>query len=321
MPKIYYRYNPDTDNYERVYPSLFTRLLGWGRILLVSVVIGTVLFLIAFYGFASPSEQHLKEDNSALRTQLQIMDKRLNVALKVLDDIKNRDDNFYRVMMQIEPATRSQQYAGLENDARYASLAKLPDSKMLIELTRSIDILERGLYAQSLSFDKLRERLNSQTDKLAHIPSILPINLVDYTIASGFGNRIDPIYDTPKFHAGLDFPADMGDPVFSTARGKVVFAGWKSGYGNCIDIDHGYNYTTRYGHLSKIDVQQGQQVVRGDKIGEVGSTGKSTGPHLHYEVRLNGEPQNPVNYYFMDLTPEQYAAMIRQAEEAGHVMD
>lgn len=321
MGKIYYRYNPDTDNYERVYPSLLTRMAAWGRLLLLSCAIGTALFLVAFYGFASPTEEQLKEDNSALRKQLESLDGRLQYALKVMDDIRNRDDNFYRVMMQIEPVSQGQRYAGLENDMRYRDLAKMPDGKMLTELARSIDILERGLYAQSVSFDKLRTALETQNEKIAHIPSILPINVADYTIASGYGNRIDPIYSTPNFHAGIDFPANIGDAVFATADGEVVFAGWKGGYGNCIDISHGYNYLTRYGHLSKLNVRQGQHVVRGDKIGEIGSTGKSTGPHLHYEVRYKDEPQNPVNYYFMDLSPEQYSEMIHQAEQAGHVMD
>lgn len=318
---IYYRYNPDTDCYERVYPSLWTRLIAALRVLLLAVLIGAGIYFLVFYLFASPTEENLMQENSQLKKQLRDMDARLQTSLKVMEDIRNRDDNFYRVMMQIEPMSQGQRFAGLNNDNRYRELANMPDAKILTELARSLDILERGLYTQSVSFDRLRKAVVSQTDKLAHIPSILPINVADYTISSGYGNRIDPVYGTTKFHAGLDFPADMGDAVFSTAKGKVVFAGWKSGYGNCIDIDHGYNYLTRYGHLSKVLVSQGQDVVRGDKIGEVGSTGKSTGPHLHYEVRFKGEPQNPVNYYFMDLTPEQYSEMTRQAENAGHVMD
>ena len=318
---IYYRYNPDTDSYERVYPSLWTRLLAALKVLLLAGVIGAAIYFLVFYTFASPTEQNLMEENRQLRQQVRGMDARLQQALKVMDDIRSRDDNFYRVMMQIEPMSRGQRFAGLDNDNRYRELANMPDGKILTELARNLDLLERSLYTQSLSFNRLRQAITSQSDKLAHIPSILPLNVADYTVASGYGNRIDPVYNTPNFHAGIDFPADIGDPVFSTAKGKVVFAGWKGGYGNCIDVDHGYNYLTRYGHLSKILVSNGQSVVRGDKIGEVGSTGKSTGPHLHYEVRFKGEPQNPVNYYFMDLTPEQYTEMTRQAENAGHVMD
>lgn len=318
---IYYRYNPETDNYERVYATLGVKVLSGLRLLLLSCLFGAVFFCIAYYGFASPGEDNLKEENEQLSQQLTVMEKRVDGALKVMDEIRNRDDNLYRVMMQMEPVNRAQRYAGLDNDSRYAQYAGLSDEKILVTLARNIDILERSLYAQSISFDKLREALASQSEKLAHTPSVLPINVADFSISSGFGNRIDPVYGTTKFHAGLDFPADVGDPVFATAKGCVTFAGWKDGYGNCIDIDHGYGYTTRFGHLNSVGVKTGQTVVRGDKIGEVGNTGKSTGPHLHYEVRLNDEPQNPVNYYFMDLTPAQYDEMVKQAENAGRVMD
>ena len=140
-------------------------------------------------------------------------------------------------------------------------------------------------------------------------------------MASGYGYRLDPIYGTSKFHEGLDFAADKGTPVYATADGTVVMAGWQSGYGNLVEISHGYNYVTRYAHLSKIIATEGEKVKRGDLIGEVGNTGKSTGNHLHYEVRYNGAPQNPINYYFMDITPEEYDELLRSAENAGHVMD
>ena len=140
-------------------------------------------------------------------------------------------------------------------------------------------------------------------------------------MASGYGYRRDPIYGTGRFHEGLDFAADTGTPVYATADGKVVHADWQSGYGNLLEIDHGYGYVTRYAHLSKFKVKEGDEVKRGDLIAETGNTGKSTGPHLHYEVRYRNSPQNPINYYFMDITPEEYDNMIRQAENAGHVMD
>ena len=140
-------------------------------------------------------------------------------------------------------------------------------------------------------------------------------------MSSGYGYRRDPIYGTAKFHEGLDFAAATGTPVFAPADAVVEVADRKDSYGNCIDLNHGYNYTTRYAHLSQILVKPGQKVKRGEMIGKVGSTGKSTGSHLHYEVRFKGEPQNPVNYYFMDLTPQQYIDMIQLAENSGHVMD
>lgn len=318
---VVYRYNPDTDNYERLYPSLKSRLRLVLVCLGVGLMFGIIFFLIVFYVFDSPTEKNLRKENSQLRSQYKLLKLRLDNSMDVMEQIRQRDDNFYRVMMQMEPLTRSQVYAGLDNEERYKHLQGLSESKLFSELTRNLDRLDRLLYAQSHSFDELKNAALLQKDRLAHVPSILPIDLDNYTIASGFGNRLDPIYGTTAFHAGLDFAASEGDPVVATADGVVVETGWRGGYGNCIEIDHGYNYRTLYGHLSSIDVKPAERVRRGETIGKVGSTGKSTGPHLHYEVRFKDEPQNPVNYYFFDITPEQYDQMRRIADNAGHVMD
>jgi len=318
---IYYRYNPDTDNFERVYPTLKSRMAGAGKLLGMATLVGVAIFLIVFYGFDSPTEANLRTENAELRSQYAVLSRRLDNSLKVMAQIQNRDENFYRVMMQMDPMSRSQRLAGLDNESRYKKLGRLSDAALVTNLSRRLDLFDRQLYAQSQSFDQLRVTAINQKDKLAHIPSILPINIVDYTMSSGYGYRRDPVYGSSKFHEGLDFAASIGTPVFATADGIVTCAERRGGYGNCIDISHGYNYLTRFGHLSKILVEEGQKVKRGEMIGKVGSTGKSTGPHLHYEVRFKDEPQNPVNYYFMDLTPDQYAEMIRLAEDAGHVMD
>ena len=154
------------------------------------------------------------------------------------------------------------------------------------------------------------------------IPAIMPVSNKDLKkTASGYGTRIDPIYNTPKFHAGMDFSANIGTPVYATGDGKVIKAGWEPGYGNLIQVDHGFGYVTWYAHLSKYKVRPGQKVVRGEVIGEVGNTGKSTGPHLHYEVHVKGKVQNPVNYYFMDLSAEDYDKMVQIAANHGKVFD
>lgn len=316
-----YRYNPETDNFERIYPSLKSRLIRLAAFLACSIVFGGGLFFLIFIVFGTPDEASLRKENSELKTRYNVLNRRLDNSLKIMNDIQNRDDNFYRVMMQMEPMSRSQRFAGLDNEKRYKDLRELSDNGLVKLLTQRLDLFDRQLYAQSVSFDQLREEAGKQKDKLSHIPSIIPIDVKDYTMSSGYGYRRDPVYGTTKFHAGLDFAAKSGTPVFATGDGQVEVADRRSGYGNCIDISHGYNYITRYAHLSEILVAPGQQVRRGDLIGRVGSTGKSTGPHLHYEVRFKDEPQNPVNYYFMDLTPEQYAEMVREAENAGHVMD
>lgn len=321
MKQVFYRYNPDTDNFERHYPTFKTRLIAFGKYVMVGGAIGIGLYLLLFYVFDAPTERNLKEENNKLLSQYAILEKRLDNSIKVMEDIRNRDDNFYRVMMQMDPLSSSQRYGGLENDAKYDNLRNLNDAELVMRMNRSMDFLERQLYSQSVSFDQLREAAGEQKDKIARIPSVLPISMKDYTMSSGYGYRRDPIYGTTKFHEGLDFAAATGTPVFATADAVVEWAERKSNYGNCIDLDHGYNYMTRYAHLSQILVKPGQHVKRGELIGKVGSTGKSTGSHLHYEVRFKGEPQNPVNYYFMDLTPQEYADMIQLAENSGHVMD
>ncbi|MDE6242494.1 MAG: M23 family metallopeptidase, partial [Muribaculaceae bacterium] len=280
-----------------------------------------VVFLIAFLFYGFGNKTYLEKENGELKQQYVVMQKRLSKALSVMEDNRAPDDNFYRVMMQMEPVKMSQRYAGLGQNSDLTSLSRLSDARLLSELDMNMNLLERQLYAQSRSFDELRSEAFSQREKISHIPGIMPINVTDYTVSSGYGMRKDPVYGTTAFHAGLDFAALSGTPVYATADGVVKAAERAGGYGNKIDIDHGFNYLTRYGHLSKIDVVPGQRVMRGDKIGEVGSTGKSTGPHLHYEVRFKDEPQNPVNYYFFDVTPAEYQAMINAAENAGHVMD
>lgn len=318
---VLYKYNSETDNFERIYPSLKSRFLRACLFTFCSVIVGFLFFLIAYYGYGTPTEEALRHENAMLKSQYNVLNRRLDNSLKVMGDIQNRDDNFYRVMMQMEPMSRTQRVAGLDNENRYKKIQKMSDGGLVKLLTQRMDLFERELYAQSISFDQLREEAGKQKDKLAHIPSIIPIDVKDYTMSSGYGYRRDPVYGSTKFHAGLDFASKMGTPVYATGDGVVESAMRRGGYGNCIDISHGYNYLTRYAHLSEILVKPGDVVKRGDLIGKVGSTGKSTGPHLHYEVRFKDEPQNPVNYYFMDVTPEQYAEMVHEAENAGHVMD
>lgn len=319
--KIFYRYNPTTDNYERVYPSFKKRIWSVARHIVFGLIIGIVIFfLFSKLYLTSPREQLLIEENRTLKAQYDVLQNRLDDAHKIMDILQNRDDNFYRVMMQMDPMSRSQRYSGLDKE-RNQDYKKFSDVELMTELTQQVSLLERRLYAQSLSFEHLREMADKQKDKVRCIPAIVPVPIKNIKISSGFGYRRDPVYGGTRFHSGIDFSDATGTPIYATADGVVAAATWASGYGNKIDINHGYNYLTRYAHLSKIDVKPGQTVKRGQKIGEMGSTGKSTGPHLHYEVRFKDEPQNPVNYYYLDVTPEQYNSLIESAENAGYVMD
>lgn len=285
----------------------------------LALLIATVVFFLVFYCFDSPTERNLREENARLKAQYGILSKRLDNSMKILAHIQDRDDNFYRVMMQMEPMTADQRLSGLEKESRYNELKGLNDASLVATLARNMDLMERRLYAQVQSFDQLRSAMNSQEERLLHIPSVIPI--ADYKIAAGFGYRRDPVTGVSILHEGVDLASMAGTPVKATGDGVVTNAERVPGYGNCIDIDHGYNYTSRYAHLRDMKVAVGDKVKRGDIIGNVGSTGKSSAPHLHYEVRYMDEPQNPVNYYFMDLSPEEYAEIFQMSENAGHVMD
>lgn len=321
--KVYYIYNQITDSYERVYRSRQQRF--WSGVLRVGEISGIVALIgLGVYSLIEmPREKLLRADNEQLRSQIASIDKRLTVALDVMDNLAERDNNFYRVMMQSDPINEAQRYAGIDPDDSGLSLNSLNDAELVTGVTRKMSALEQSIYTQIGSFDQLRELASQRQDRLRHIPSIQPVANKDLRqMASGYGRRVDPVYGTIRFHEGMDFSAPIGTPVYATGDGVVKTAGRSmAGYGNMIDIDHGFNYMTRYAHLSEVLVKSGQIVKRGDLIGKVGNTGKSTGSHLHYEVRLKGVAQNPVNYYFQDLTPEEYALMVEASENAGHVMD
>lgn len=320
--KTFYRYNPITESYERVYPSRRARFWGVARQFVAGMITATALFFGLYYVVEFPREQVLKNANDRLEQSLEMLERRSDEALAVMQNLQQRDNNFYRVMMQAEPLSDAARYAGLERQRNYERLDSLADNELVRTVTDKLDRLDNMVYNQIKSYDFLREQAAKMNERINNIPAIQPISSKYLkTMASGYGYRRDPIYGTTKFHEGMDFSSAIGTPVYATGAGTVKSAGWESGYGNSIDIDHGFNYLTRYAHLSEILVKSGQSVKRGDLIGKVGNTGKSTGSHLHYEVRYRGAPQNPVNYYFMDLTPEQYDEMILQAENAGHVMD
>jgi murein DD-endopeptidase MepM/ murein hydrolase activator NlpD len=226
------------------------------------------------------------------------------------------------VVLQADPVADAVRKAGYSGTNRYEELMDMANSDLVVNTTQKMDMLNRQLYIQSKSFDEVVDLFKNHDEMLKCIPAIQPVanKNLKYT-ASGYGMRIDPIYKTAKFHNGMDFSANIGTPVYATGDGIIKKAGWQSGYGKIVVVNHGFGYETWYAHLNKYNVRVGQKVVRGEVIGEVGNTGKSTGPHLHYEVHLKGKVVNPVNYYFMDLSAEEYDQMIELAANQGKVFD
>jgi murein DD-endopeptidase MepM/ murein hydrolase activator NlpD len=284
MPKAKYYFNTHSLKYEKVVISLWKRLLralGW---LSTALVFSVIIILIA-YSYQSEV---------------------------VLNELEQHDDNIYRVIFEAEPIPESVREAGYGGVNKYLDLEGLENSELVIETSTMVDKLTKQLYIQSKSFDEIFALAKNKNQMLASIPAIQPLSNKDLgRIASGFGYRIHPIYKTSIMHTGQDFTAPVGTEIYATGNGvveKVEYYG--RGYGNNVIIRHGYGYETLYGHMSKINVRQGQKINRGDIIGFVGNTGTSTGPHLHYEVIKNGNKLNPVNFFYNDLTPEEYEKML-----------
>ncbi len=320
--KVYYRYNPQTLTYERIYPSTKDRVFTVFRHLISGIIVGIVALVAFVYFFGTPWGEAQKKENLLMRTQYEVLSKRLDEATRVLGDIQQRDDNLYRAIFHADPVPQSIRNSGIGTPGRYDHLMELPSPDLIIQTTKKMDYISKQLYIQSNSFDDVLNMAKTQKDRLKHIPAIQPVSdKYLKQMASGYGVRIDPIYGTARFHEGMDFAANIGTPVYATGDGTVTLADWKQGYGKCIIIDHGYGYETLYAHLNEYKVRAGQKVTRGEMIGEVGNTGKSTGPHLHYEVHVRGQVDNPAKYYFMDLTPEEYDKMLQIAANHGQVMD
>ena len=283
---------------------------------------GLIFFALYLTFFDTPLTRKLREENDQLKNQYKILQKESDDIKDVLVDLRQRDNNLYRAILQAEPLPDSIYDATLTSAGRYANLTGMKDADLMINTSQLVDKLAKMTYIQSKSYDELLELVKNKEVKLLSIPAIQPVMNKDMrSTASGYGRRIDPVYRVPTFHYGMDFTARIGTDVFATGEGQVTYAGWKRGYGNLIEINHGYQYRTWYAHLNEIKVRVGQKVVRGEVIGEVGNSGKSTGPHLHYEVHYKGEPVNPTNYYFLDLSPEEYDKMIQISSNFGQTLD
>jgi len=323
MNKGKYRYNPESLSYVKVKLSFKERFMYFLTYLFASLLIGLVFNVVFTSFFDSPKEKQLRRENKRLVLQYELMDKKLEEFATVLEDIQHRDDNIYRTIFEAEPIPRGVRQAGFGGYNRYADLEDLSNNAIVIETAKKLDKLTKQLYVQSKSFDEVIDLVKNKESMLSAIPAIQPISNSDLRrTASGWGYRIHPIYKIRKFHYGMDFTASTGTEIYATGDGVIdVLTSSRRGYGNRIEIDHGFGYRTLYGHMSKIIVKKGQKVRRGDVIGYVGNSGLSTAPHLHYEVHLNNKKVNPVNYYFNDLTPEEYDRMIEISLNAGQTFD
>lgn len=323
MARYRYKYNPDRLVYEKV-PFGTKDYMWWTvkAILFIGAVSSVSIFAFNHF-FESPQLVDTRRENEFLNEQVIQLSDEVGEMSSVLVDIQSRDDKIYRNIFGAKPYPAHLRKPGIGGSDRFKTYRGYSNSEMIIDARKKVSELQRSLVSQSKSFEEVFSLAKSNSEMLASIPAIQPVRNEDLKrMASGYGWRIDPIYRVKKMHWGMDFTAPTGTEIFATGDGVVVRVENKAtGYGRNVIIKHGYGYQTLYGHMSQIKVRLGQKVKRGEVIGLIGNTGKSVGPHLHYEVIKDGQKVNPAHFYFNDLTPEQYQEMLEQADQAGQSFD
>lgn len=323
MKKIKYYYNTNTLRYEKQVIPLRVTLLRILAFISAAFVTGLVIVAIAFKFLDSPKEKILRLQLERTQEQNKIYTERVTEIDERLKQLEKRDNDVYRSIFEASPIPDSARAKQIETKKERQMLAGMDTKELTDGLFKTLNILYNRVMHQEVSYKEIEGMIRNKEKLLASTPAIQPISNKDLNrLSSGFSYRIDPIYKTVKFHAGLDFSAPSGTPIYATAQGVVRTAGnLGNGYGNHVIIYHGYQYTTLYGHMFRIKVKPGQTVKRGEVIGYVGNTGKSTGPHLHYEVMKGGKHLDPIYFFYNDLTPEQYQQILKIASSRNQSFD
>ena len=324
MLKVKYRFNSKSLTYEKVKTSFKVSFLYFLSYLATGIVFATITIILSRQFLPSPSEKKHNRELEVLKLQYDLLSSKMIQAEKVLSDLEDRDDNIYRAIFESEPLPKTMRYGGSGGSDKYSVFDIYENAELLKSSTEKLDKITKQIYIQSKSFDEVVKLTKNKEKLLASIPAIMPIYNKDllHSITSDFGWRTHPIYKTQQFHPGMDFASEQGTPIYSTGDGLIETAdNMAQGYGNHVVINHGFGYQTLYAHMSKIAVHANQKINRGQLIGYVGSTGLSTWPHLHYEVIKNGEKVNPINYYYNDLSPQEYQILIDGSKKSTQSFD
>jgi murein DD-endopeptidase MepM/ murein hydrolase activator NlpD len=323
MKKIKYYYNTNTLRYEKLETPLRVTLLRVLGFLSAAIVTALILVSLAYKYFPSANEKRLIQRNDALKDNYYVLDEKIKKLQQQMGELEKRDNHVYREIFEANPIPDSARAKAIDQQKEIILVQGMDQENLSSSIANSLNNLTSRIAVQTKSYGEIDGFIKNKQQLLACTPAIQPVSNKDLSrIASGFGYRIDPVYKTSKFHAGLDFAAPQGTPIYATANGTVETAGnTGNGYGNHVVINHGYGYQTLYGHMFRVKVKPGQKVKRGEIIGWVGSTGKSTGPHCHYEVRRNGEAVDPVYYFYNDITPEQYDRLLKLAASSNQSFD
>lgn len=323
MKKIKYFYNTHTLRYEKLEVPLRVTLLRVFGFIAAALVTSVIITYFAFQFVGSPSEKILRAENSRLKDRYQTLNRNVKGLQEQMGELERRDNTVYRSIFEADPIPDSARAKTIENEQERAHLASIEDDELAYSIQHALTSLGQRMKVQARSYNELTGLIKNKEKLLSATPAIQPVSNQDLNrIASGFGLRIDPIYKTVKMHAGLDFTAPQGTPIYATADGVVKMAGYsEGGYGNHVVINHGYGYETLYGHMVRVKARAGQRVKRGEIIGYVGSTGKSTGPHCHYEVRKGGQKLDPVYFFYNDLEPQQFNELLKRAKASNQSFD
>ncbi len=315
MKKIKYFYNTHTLRYEKLITPLRVKLLRVLGILSGILVASTLVIYFYTRFFPQPTNIEYRKKYDIMQDQYQQLSEKVQVLQQQMAQLEKRDNEVYRSIFEANPLPDSARVKRIEQQQGLEKIKGMDEETLGGNIARQLNNLSARVAFQFKSYESIGELIRDQDKKLACIPAIQPVSNKQLNrIASGYGMRIDPVYGTPRMHKGLDFTAPQGTPVYATGDGIVNVAGPSSGgYGNHVVIQHGYGYETLYGHLYRIKARLGQRVKRGEVIGWVGSTGKSTGPHCHYEVRINGQEVDPVYFFYNDLNAEQYDRLLKLA--------
>ncbi|MBQ3174315.1 MAG: M23 family metallopeptidase [Alistipes sp.] len=284
--------------------------------LLVTFAVAVAANILMSTWFDTPKMAKIRRENRQLEAQYNILQEKILSAEQTLKDVKHRDQYVYRPLLGIDTLSIPQVYAEY-NDSKYADLPDGEYGEAIVAGWKNIDRLTRELYYASLSLDATQELAENKEEFSTIIPAIWPIDRTKLNyVSSLYGMRQHPKYGYWRMHEGVDLSAPKGTPVYATGNAVVLRSGWRPGYGELIELNHGFGYKTRYGHLSKRYVKAGDSVTRGQVIGEVGNTGVSSGSHLHYEVRFRDNTVNPIHYFNKDMSPEAYIDLMEQLEES-----
>ncbi|WP_258104308.1 M23 family metallopeptidase [Marinoscillum sp. MHG1-6] len=318
MARIKYYYDTESCRYERIRVSTWDVIFNSLGFFTLALLLGGIITLIYIKYFESPEEALLRKENQELKIYYDALDKELAHTNEMLASLQERDDNIYRLILGVDPVPEEMRTAGIGGSNRYKEILDkgLEKEELIIDNFQKLDQLKKKMYIQTKSYDEVMDLAKDKEQLLASLPAIPPVSKSDLRrLSSGFGWRLDPILKTRRLHQGVDFSLPKGSPVYATGDGTVslIKDSGISGYGKHIEIDHGFGYKTKYAHLSEFKVKRGQKIKRGELIAFSGNTGKSTAPHLHYEVHVSKRPNNPVHYFYMDIDPEEYEEVLKLA--------